>query len=143
MKRRKDGYTPKQYAYAMRSLAPKKSRSKREMALAVGYSDNVAKNTLARIERTEGFENALGALASKTGNAALKILAEVNNRDLSKVPLAELMSSITTLAHAWETFTPQEKEPENKGSNPLRAIILEHVKVTDVTPERPIIESNQ
>ena len=133
MKRLKNGYTRKQYAYAQRSLSP--SRTKKADALAVGYSPSVANNAMARIENTEGYANALGALASEAGNITLKFMAHLKHADLSKMDVPTAMTQLEKIAGIFERLTVQPKaEAEKKGVNPLRTIILEHVKSRDVTP---------
>ncbi len=131
MKRPKNGHTPRQYAYAMRSLAPQGSTTKKDMALAVGYSEGVATAVSSHIEKTEGYENAMASLASKTGNVALKILHEIQHRDISKENFATLMEAVTTIAGAWERFTPKQSKSEDKKPSDLRAIILREVTPID------------
>ena len=136
MKRMKNGYTRKQYAYAQRSLAP--ARTKKEDALAVGYAPSVANNALARIENTEGYANAIGALASDAGNITLKFMAHLKHADISKMDVATAMTQLEKIAAVFERLTtPMKKETESKGVNPLRAIILEHVTARDAEPMTP------
>ena len=141
MKRLKNGYTRKQYAYAQKSLAP--ARTKKADALAVGYSESVANNALARIESTEGYANAISALASDAGNIALKFMTQLKHADISKLDVATTMTQLEKIVGVFERLTvPVKKETESKGVNPLRAIILEHVVAHDApqsaTPHKVI-----
>lgn len=132
MKRPKNGSTTRQMAYAMRSLSPQEATSKREMALAVGYAQSVADKPGQKIESTEGYANAMALLASKSGNVALKVLHELQNRDLGKESVSTLLEAISTIGAAWERFTPQiVKDDEKIKRNSLRDIILEDVRVID------------
>lgn len=126
MKRRKNGYTLRQYAYAQGTLAPKKTRTKKALALSVGFAPSVADNTKAQIENTEGFSNAMSALASENGNVALKVYHELKHRDLSKVDFDKLLNAITTLASAWSVYAP--KQDKGDSTNKLRDIILQRVE---------------
>lgn len=138
MKRTRNGYTRKQYAYAQNVLHGV-GTTKKEAALVSGYSPAVAHSVVQKIESTEGFSNAMSALASETGNVALQVLHTLKHRDLSKEPTQTLLNAVNTLANAWERFTPKEqKNLPDKGSNRLRAILLEPTKTHDA-----IIETNE
>lgn len=134
MKRTKNGYTRKQYAYAQRSLAPAGATTKKAMALAVGYSPSVADSVKDRIEKTEGYSNAIAALASDAGNVALKIMHKLKHADIDKMSFETAVDQLTKVAAVFEKFTPQAKVEETKKPNGLRAIILEHVTARDVEP---------
>lgn len=139
------GYTTRQYAYAQRSLAPADSTTKKDMALASGYSVGVSVAVSTHIEKTEGYANALAALASETGNVALKALATLKNRDLSRENTETLLRAIEVLADTWEKFTPQarpQKGEDPATPNSLRAIILHEVESTDVTDSGGGIDSD-
>lgn len=123
MRRPKNGYTTKQLAYATRRLGGM-DKTKQETAIQAGYSPNVATSVMNKIEKTEGYANAMAKLASDNGNLALKIYHEMSHRDLSKESTPVLLSAIKTLAEAWQVYTPKAKE-DNPKENPLRAIILQ------------------
>ena len=125
MKRTKNGYTTKQFAYAQNRLGAK-GDTKKEIALASGYSLPVANSVVGKIESTEGYANALGALAMENGNVALKVYAELKNRDLSKIDFEKLLSSITILANAWSVYVPKN-EKTSEGGNKLREIVMARV----------------
>ena len=127
MRRTKNGYTRKQYAYAQNNLGGK-GKTKKEIALMSGYKTSVAESVRDKIENTEGYANAMSALASETGNAALQIYHAFKHKDLSKESIPTLMSALSTIASAWETFTPKQKQSEDAPSNKLRGILLQHVE---------------
>ena len=129
MKRTKEGYTRKQYAYAQRSLSP--ATTKKEDALAVGYSPAVAHSVAQKIEQTEGYSNAIAALASDAGNVALKIMHKLKHADIDKMSFETAVDQLTKVAAVFEKFTPQARAEEPKKANGLRAIILEHVVAHD------------
>ena len=126
MKRAKNGYTRKQYAYAQNNLSGN-GESKREIALRSGYTLNSANSVMSKIEQTQGYSNAMSALASDTGNVALKVYHSLKNRDLDKESVPVLLKAIDTLANAWEKFTPKQSDDSGQ-PNRLRGIILQHVE---------------
>jgi hypothetical protein len=125
MKRLKNGSTPKQYAYAMRRWGGE-GKSRRQIALAVGYAENTANNVVARVEKTEGFHNALGDLAEKNHALALKVYAELNKRDLSGEDFTKLINSIQIIGNAFEKFAP--KQAQSQTTLPYKALLLQHVE---------------
>lgn len=127
MKRRKNGSTLKQYAYAKKLLGAEK-QTKKEIALSVGYSPSIAENTKSMIEQTEGFDNAMNALASETGNLVMQIYHTLKNKDLSKESVPVLLDAVTTMANAWERFTPKQTAEKGKGANKLRGIVLQRIE---------------
>lgn len=123
MKRAKNGYTRKQYAYVQNSLDTNKS--KRQVALQSGFSPSVALSVKSKIESTEGYHNAMAKLASDAGNVALKVFHELQGRNLKDEKTETLLKAVTVLADAFDKFTPKtKKEDESKRDNPLRAVIL-------------------
>lgn len=135
MIRPKVGYTTKQFAYAQHSLSGSK-RTKKEMALAAGFSPSVATSVKGHIESTEGYSNAMAELAAKTGNVALKVLHELMNRDLSQEDTKTMLYAVSTLSNAFDKFTPKtpvEKPPTDK-AEALRAVLL--AKVVDIEPDK-------
>lgn len=135
MKRPKNGYTMRQYAYASHKLAPKKVRTKKEAALLAGYPPSTASTVSSHIEKTEGYANAVAALASETGNVALKVLHTLKYRDLTHESTSTLLEAVTVLASAWDRFTPKPSKDDDEGAgskgNPLRAIFVETIKPRD------------
>lgn len=133
MKRTKNGYTRKQYAYAQNNLSGK-GKSKKEIALMSGYSLNAANSVKVKIENTEGYSNAMAALAGETGNFALQVYHALKQKDLSKESVSTLLGAVSTLASAWEKFTPKAKEDE--GHNRLKGVILQHVTTQNINTTR-------
>ncbi len=70
MKRPKHGATIKQFAYAQK-LFNGDGKTKKEIAMSVGYARSVANNTESKIENTEGFQNAMITLAHESNNMLL------------------------------------------------------------------------
>lgn len=129
MKRPKNGSTTKQYAYAMRRLNGQ-GQSKREMALLSGYSQTMAKNPAHKIEKTEGYNNAVIELAAKSNNLLLGVMAEFEARGLEKFSNKDLNAALNAISGAWDriekTRAPNKlKTPEG---NPLRAIFTERTR---------------
>lgn len=125
MKRGRNGYTMRQGAYA-NNLLGAKGRTKKDIALSVGYSPTVASKTLEKIESTEGFSNAMAKLASENGNLALQIYHTLKHKDLGKESVPVLLDAITTLANAWQVYAPRMKDDESKKGNSLRTIVLQN-----------------
>ena len=138
MKRPKNGYTRKQYAYAQHSLSGK-GKTKKEAALLSGFSPSVALKATEKIERTEGYANAMAALASETGNVALKVLHTLKHKNLENEDTRVLLEAVTVLASAWDRFTPKPSKDEEtrKDGNMLRAIFVETVKPKDAQTLTP------
>lgn len=147
MKRSKTGYTMKQHAYA-RNLLSGKKESKTEVALSVGYAPATARNAGFEIEKTEGFSNAMSALAGESGNLYLQIVHTLKHKDLSKESTDTLLNAITTMANAWSIFTPKQKnnDSDSDSVSKLRNVLLQHVEhqtiavKPDAKPINPIDE---
>ena len=85
---KKNGSTMKQMAYA-RKLFSADGINKKQMALDVGYSSNVANSISSHIENKPGFHNAMSALAVDSNNLALAAMHEFKARgfeDFSVIP---------------------------------------------------------
>ncbi len=125
-------------------LKPAGIESRRQLAVSVGYSQSVADKVTEKIESTEGYANAMAALASETGNVALKALNVLKNRDLSKETTAQILDAIETLGRAWDRFTPQiVKADDNAKRSSLRSIILEDSRVIDAEVKQEANEIDQ
>jgi len=138
MRRPRQGYTQKQFAYAQRTFGGE-GVSKRQIALDIGYSESVANHPGVKIEASEGYSNAMSALASETGNFALQIFHALKHKDLSKESVPVLMNSLQTIAKAWETFTPKQQVNKGETDNPLRTILLQRVDnqtINAIPPEK-------
>ena len=125
MKRSRNGYTSKQWAYAQHVLSGK---TKKESALLSGYSITTANKPKQDIEDTEGFSNAMNALASKAGNVALAIMHKLGEPErINKMTTEQLLASVSVLSTAFVRFTPK---PKNNGSdsNSLRDIFAKQIQ---------------
>lgn len=138
MKRPKTGSTPKQYAYAVNRLAGG-GRSKKEIALLSGFSPSVAENIKHKVEDTQGYQNAVLELSTKSNNVALAILSEYQARGLKEFSNKDLNAALNAIAGAWERFEKRRQPDKNKTEegNPLRAVIMQRVKnqTINVAPE--------
>ncbi len=130
MKRPKTGSTLKQYAYATRRLSPGNMSSKKEIALIVGYSKSMAENVKAKIEDTEGYQNAIGVLAAQSNNLLLGILAEFKSRGLKDFTNKDLNAALNAMTTAWDKIEKkrapdQAKDPQK---NLLRGVFTRRVE---------------
>lgn len=126
MKRPRKGSTVKQYAYATRRLNGE-GRSKKEIALRSGYTLSMAENAKAKIENTEGYQNAVIVLATESNNLLLAVMSEFKARGLKDFSNADLTKALNAISGAWDRIekvrAPNKmKTPEG---NPLRAIFTE------------------
>jgi hypothetical protein len=127
--------TLKQEAYARRVWGAQ-GESKKDIALDVGYSENVADNPKAKIESTHGFAVAIADLAIKSNNVALKILNEFSTRNLANYSAKDLNAALNSISGAWEKFQPKEERVIGDKGNKLREALLNSI-VVDVTPIPP------
>lgn len=129
---KKGSSTKKQMEYAKKRIFST-GQNKRDIALEVGYSKEVAATTKSKIESTDGFKNAVGKLALKSNNIALNILEEFERRGVKDFSNKDLISGLDAIGRAWERFTaPPRHHKDNgmdydNGKNPLRTVILQTV----------------
>lgn len=133
MKRPQKGSTIKQYAYATRRLSGQGS-SKKEIALLSGFSPSVADNAKAKIEDTEGYQNAVIVLATESNNLLLAVMSEFKARGLKNFSNKDLNAALNAISGAWDriekTRAPNKlKTPEG---NPLRAIFTERTRTVEI-----------
>ena len=57
----------------------------------------------------------MAALASETGNVALKVLHTLKHKDLACEDTRVLLEAVTVLASAWDLFTPKQSKEEEQG----------------------------
>lgn len=129
MKRPKHGATLKQYAYA-KKLLNAEGRSKKDIALSVGFSPSVASNVEAKIEKSEGFQNAIIALASESNNLVMGIMAEYKARGFKEFTNKDLAGALSAISKAWERFN-REGDPDRDKSptgNKLKSIVLQRIE---------------
>lgn len=129
MKRPKSGSTIKQMAYA-KKLFNGQGKSKKEIALSVGYSPAMANNTEAKIEKSEGFYNALQGLALESNNLVLAVMAEYKARGFTKFSNKDLNGALNAISQAWDRIGKQRAPNGNTDpeKNPLRAVFMQRVE---------------
>lgn len=127
MKRGKNGSTPKQYAYATKRLSGD-GRTKKDIALSVGYSSTIANNIKHKVEETEGYQNAVIELARKSNNVVLAVLAEYEARGLEDFSNKDLNGALNAIASAFEKFNKVRAPNSKQDENPLRKAILQKIE---------------
>lgn len=90
------------YAYGLMNF----HRSKRQVALDAGFSESTARVPRS-IENKAGFKLAMAQLAGETENVAMKLMFELQARDLSKMNNQDLLRSLDVISRAHERFTSQ------------------------------------
>lgn len=142
MKRSKSGSTPKQYAYATRMLNGS-AKSKKEAALLSGFSQTVAANAHNKIEKTEGYQNAIIGLAVESNNLLLAVLAEFKARGLTDFSNADLTKALNAITGAWDRI--ETRRAPNKMQTPegnrLHAVFrrkTETLTISEAAPAEPV-----
>lgn len=97
---------------------------------------SVAENVKAKVEDTEGYQNALVELGAKSNNLLLSIMAEFQARGLTEFSNKDLVSAMNAFTSAWEKIDNKRapnkmKTPEG---NPLRAVFTERVRTATLEP---------
>ena len=140
MKISKRGSSLKQVAYARR-LFGGQGKCKKQIALDVGYSPNVANSISSHIENNPGFHNAMAVLARDSNNLALAAMEEFSARGFKDFSNKDLVGALNAIGSAWSRFnTPAKKEGEGQSTNKLRTVILQQIEnqtisaVADVVP---------
>lgn len=88
------------YAYGLMNF----HRSKRQVALDAGFSESTAR-VPKLIENKAGFKLAMAQLAGETANVAMKLMFELQARDLSKMDNRDLLQSLEVISRAHERFS--------------------------------------
>lgn len=137
MKRTRVGSTIQQVAYA-RKLFNGQGKSKKEIALSVGYSPAMANNALAKIENTEGFHNAMQRLATDSNNLLLACMEEYKIRGLSTFSDKDLNGAMNAITAGWDRIAKARAPNKNTDpeQNPLRRVFMQKVEnqTINVTP---------
>lgn len=81
------------------------SKSKQQIALEAGFSPSTAR-VPKLIENKIGFKLAKAELADQAGNVALKVLSELQVRDLSKMTNSELTATLETITRVCQRLAP-------------------------------------
>ena len=119
--------TLKQKRYAFNIM--NNETTKQQALLDAGYSASQAR-VPAQIEASRGFHHAMATLASESGNVAMKLMHEMQARDLSAIPLDQLVSSLDTIARAWDKFVPKQAKEIPQDRDLARVF----ANVIDITP---------
>lgn len=138
MKRPSNGSTPKQYAYA-RALMAGEGQSKKEIARKVGFAPSVANNVAAKIEKTQGFQNAVVKLATEANNMAIAVIAEYKARGLKGFSNKDLNGALNAIAGAFERFH-KHRAPNGAAAdegNNLRKVFMKRVETQTITIQDP------
>ena len=141
----------KQKAYAMRVFGGK-GKCKKQIALDVGYSPNVANSISSHIENKPGFNSAMAALAVDSNNLALAAMHEFKARGFREFTNKDLVGALNAIGAAWSRFNTVPKDPNGtQSTNRLRTVILQQIENQTVTTGNdapkvveatPIIETN-
>lgn len=100
---------------------------------------NVAENAAAKIEKTEGYHNAMIGLATKSNNLMLAALHEFEARGLTKFTNKELIGALNAIGAAWERVEKRRNPDGGKlppGGNRLAGIFK---RTTTTTTETAVI----
>ncbi len=143
----KRGSTLRQIAYARRSWGAKQ-QTKKQIALDVGYSPNVANSVMSKIESKPGFNNAMARLAAESNHLALSVLHEFKARGLEDFSNKDLVSALNAIAGAWDRFNKgliESNKPVDDGKNRLRTVILQSIakQVNASSPDSTTISPAQ
>ena len=129
----------KQMAYAKKILGAD-GVSKKQIALDVGYSPNVAASVTTHIENKPGFNYAMTKLATDSNNLALAAMHEFKARGFKDFSNKELVGALNAIGSAWSRFNviPREKAPSPEG-NKLRTVILNRIENQVIYPDKESI----
>lgn len=133
----------KQLAYARRIFGGD-GITKKQIALDVGYSPNVANSVSSHIENKAGFNNAMAALAVDSNNLALAAMHEFKARGFEDFTNKELIGALNAIGSAWSKFNTQPKERDlnmNPKGNKLRTVILQQVENQTLSTGAPATPS--
>jgi len=144
MKRPKHGATIKQYAYATKLLNGQ-GRSKKDIALSVGYAPSIAANVENKIENTEGFSNAVIALATESNNMVLAVMAEYKARGLKNFSNKDLNGAMNAIAQAWDKFAKHRAPNKNQTpeGNKLKAVIMNRIENQTINNNPPAVVTRE
>jgi len=136
----------KQMAYAKRVFGAQ-GTTKKEIALDVGYSANVANSISSHIENKPGFNYAMTQLAVDSNNLALAAMSEFKARGFSDFSNKDLIGALNAIGSAWSRFNQTKEKPNDHPSgNKLRTVILQNIENqtlnTQSTPIKkpPVVE---
>ena len=133
----------KQQAYARRVFSAD-GINKKQIALDVGYSPNIARSITTHVENTPGFQNAMTKLAYESNNLALAAMTEFKARGFTDFTNNEMISALNAIAGAWSKFSaPTEKVGGNTTStNKLRTVILQQIENQNIVQSTHLEEQS-
>jgi hypothetical protein len=119
----------KQTAYA-RKIFGAEGKTKKQIALSVGYAPQVANSVSSHIENTEGFNNAMAKLAAESNNLALKVMHEFKSRGVEDFSNKDLVGALNAIANAWSKFNGAvtAAKQTDPAKNRLRTVILQRIE---------------
>jgi hypothetical protein len=131
----------KQTAYARRVFGAQ-GTTKKEIALDIGYSANVANSVSSHIEKKPGFNYAMAQLAVDSNNLALAAMSEFKARGFKDFSNKELISTLNAIGSAWSRFNVVKEKPnDHPTNNKLRTVILQQIEnqtLNTATKPKPI-----
>lgn len=95
------------YAYGLLN----EDKSKYQIALEAGFSPSTARIP-KMIENKRTFYLAKAQIAGEAGNMAMKVLFELQARDLSKESTTDLLNAINVLSKTWQRFNQLETQSQ-------------------------------
>lgn len=126
----------RQMAYARQAWGAKQ-QNKKQIALNVGYSTNVANSVVSKIESRPGFNNAMARLAADSNHIALAVMHEIKARGFEDYSNKDLVGAMNAISGAWDRFNKgliERNKPEDNGKNRLKTIILQNINKQIVNP---------
>jgi hypothetical protein len=118
----------KQMAYAKRVFGAQ-CTTKKEIALDVGYSANVANSISSHIENKPGFNYAMTQLAVDSNNLALAAMSEFKARGFKEFSNKDLIGALNAIGSAWTRFNQVKEKPnDHPTNNKLRTVILQQIE---------------
>lgn len=137
---KRHGSTPKQWSYA-RNKVGGVANTKEELAKLAGYSPYVARSVGSKIEKSQGYKNALTELSLQSNSILLKVLAEFERRDLEEFSNKDIISAVNAITSAWAKIDTQTQERLNKNKdpdkNPLRSLFVNRSNVITIEAKEP------
>jgi hypothetical protein len=85
------------------------NKSKQQIALDAGFSYSTSRVPKS-IENKLGFKLAMALLAGEMENTAMKLLFELQARDMSKMSNKDLLQSLDVMSKTWERFSSRIPE---------------------------------
>ena len=116
--------------------------NKKQIALDVGYSPNVANSLQSHIECKPGFLSAMSRLAAESNNLAMEALIEFKLRGFKEFTNSEMVSALSAISQAWAKFNPEARAQQegSNSTNKLRTIILQQIENQTVqAPSDPAV----